>query len=470
MRYKLQSILFLLGALVVALTANYFVNTLNKTRVDQHLDSKVKDTCKKDEANCTKLPIVSINTYGQTMPGLDGSENTIKVKISFYDNQKVSNRLTDKVTSTEKAEIRYRGNSSLKFDKHQYLIKFIDKKNNEKKVSVLGMTEDNKWMLNGPYLDKTLIRNYLAYNITGKIMDATPEVRYCEVYLDGKYQGLYLMIQSISRSLTKVTKYKPKWSNGMSSYIIRMDRTDSENINLNNLGKYTNKVILGNSINIVYPSNKDITPKIKKYIEEDFSKFEKALYSYDYKEYSKYIDVDSFVDYMIVNEYFKNSDAGTHSTDLYKDVRGKIHMGPVWDFNNMADNYVEVRYSHKGFLFQDKTWYEMLLKDPNFTNKVIARYKELRKTYLSDKYIQSYIDGTVKYLGTEINKNFTVWGYSFTARDNMLVPYSRNYTNYNAALRQLKTYLKNRGQWLDENIDSLKQYSHESINKIYEGD
>ena len=69
---------------------------------------------------------------------------------------------------------------------------------------------------------------------------------------------------------------------------------------------------------------------------------------------------------------------------------------------------------------------DMLLKDENFTNKVINRYKELRKTYLSNDYIQEYIDDTVNYLGDSINRNFEVWGYTFTKEPlkNMLKPYT----------------------------------------------
>ena len=472
MKYKIISFLSLIIVFVLCLIANAQINKTDKSRVDQHLDSKIEDNCKETDDFCTHLPIVSIDTNNQEIPGLNGEEEMITVNFSLYNNEDVSNRLTDKEQLKNKVQIRYRGNSSLSFDKHQYLLKFVNNNLEEKAVSLLGMNEENKWILNGPYLDKTLIRNYLAYNISGKIMEHVPEVRYCEVFLDGKYQGVYLLIESVSRTLTEVTRYKPNWSNGMSSYIIRLDRADDKNVMLNNLSKYTGKVVSGNAINIVYPSEKDLKDNIVEYINEDFSKFEKALYSYDYKEYEKYIDVDSFVDYMLINEFFKNSDAGTHSTYLYKDVRGKLHMGPVWDFNNSANNYVEEVYGPTNFLFQDKTWYDMLLKDEEFVNKIIKRYRELRKSYLSDAYIQNYIDSTNNYLGSAIDRNFEVWGYTFTEESipDMLRPSNRNYTSYEEALKQLKTFLKKRGEWLDENIESLKQYSHPSVNKVYEGD
>lgn len=470
MKYKIISLISVFLLLIISLLANYYVNKIDKVRLEQHIDMGVEDTCKETEDFCTTLPIIEIDTNNQASK-LDEAE-TIDAKFSLYYNEKESNRFTDQKNMESMIQIKYRGHSSYHFDKHQYLIKFVKDNDKEKKVSLLGMNEENKWILNGPYLDKTLIRNYLAYNISGKIMDHVPEVRFCEVFLDNQYQGVYILVESISRTLTGVTRYKPNWSNGMSSYILRLDRFDDQDIMLNNFSKYTGILIPENGINVIYPSKKDLKENIIEYINDDFSKIEKAIYSYDYHEYEKYIDVDSFVDYMIINEYFKNSDAGIYSTYLYKDVRGKLEMGPVWDFNNAANNYVEEVYSHKDFLFQEKSWYGMLLKDEIFVNKVIDRYKSLRKTYLSDEYIQKYIDDIVSYLGDSIDRNYEVWGYTLT-KDSlpyMLRPADRNYTSYEDALEQLKDYLRKRGEWLDENIESLKQYSHPSINKVYEGD
>ncbi|MBR3910039.1 MAG: CotH kinase family protein, partial [Anaerotignum sp.] len=92
---------------------------------------------------------------------------------------------------------------------------------------------------------------------------------------------------------------------------------------------------------IVYPSF-TLTEKQKQYIANDISGFEKALFSFDYDKkdrgYQQYIDVDSFVDYFLINEFALNYDASGLSTYLYKDIRGKLHLC-VWDFNSAFDNY-----------------------------------------------------------------------------------------------------------------------------------
>ena len=63
---------------------------------------------------------------------------------------------------------------------------------------MLGMDAFDEWALHGPYLDKTLIRNYMWYNLAGEIMDYAPNVRFCEVLLNGVYQGLYVMTETVS--------------------------------------------------------------------------------------------------------------------------------------------------------------------------------------------------------------------------------------------------------------------------------
>ena len=113
----------------------------------------------------------------------------------------------------------------------------------------------------------------------------------------------------------------------------------------------------------------------------------------------------------------------------------------------------------------------MLVKDEKFIERIIFRYKKLRKTVLSEEYILKYIDNTVNYLGDAIDRNYKVWGYSFEPENldlmNRLEPIERNIRSYEEAINQLKTTIINRGRWLDENIDTLLQYCHESRTKKF---
>lgn len=225
-----------------------------------------------------------------------------------------------------------------------------------------------------------------------------------------------------------------------------------------------------NKVDIVYPGASNLTPEIAESIRQDFSQFEKAIYSFDYDNkkygYETMIDTQSFVDYFIINELTLNYDAGWLSTFIYKDVDGKYKMC-IWDFNSACDNYQDTYLKPSSLQFQYNVWYVMLMKDEKFVEKIINRYHELRKTYLSEDYLNSYIDETIEYLGDAVQRNFDKWGYTFEEEYDLLRPAERNPRNYQEATSLLKNAIKQRGSWLDKNIHTLRQYAAESKVKKY---
>ena len=109
----------------------------------------------------------------------------------------------------------------------------------------------------------------------------------------------------------------------------------------------------------------------------------------------------------------------------------------------------------------------MLMKDEKFVEEIIDRYHELRKTFLSKDYLNSYIDETIEYLGDAVQRNFEKWGYTFEEEYDLLKPTERNPRNYEEAKTLLKKAIKQRGDWLDKNIHTLSQYAAESKVKKY---
>ena len=138
----------------------------------------------------------------------------------------------------------------------------------------------------------------------------------------------------------------------------------------------------------------------------------------------------------------------------------------IWDMNSCCDNFHESYMDPQQFRLPSITWFVMLTRDENFVDMVIDRYRELRRTYLSEEYLLSYIDDVVAYLGPAVERNFEVWGYTFEDY-RPLNPDSRNPDSYEEAVEQLKEFCRERGEWMDENIEALRQYSHPSGNKKY---
>ena len=452
-----------------------------KQRYQQHLsyNTQVEDTSLSidEDTFSSHLPVVSIETGGGVIPGRpeqgqhvkDIENSFIQADMRIYDREGELNKLSSQPVLESKINIRVRGNSSRTFDKVGYLFKFTDDAGMERKLEVMGMEKDSTWVLHGPYLDKTLMRNYMWYNLAGQIMEWAPDVRYCEVFLDHEYQGLYVMAEQISMGEGRIEMTKYDGKSNISSYIVCADRESVNDVQyLDNFTSYALRI--NGKLEVKYPGASRITPELTEYISRDFSRFEKALYSFDYDTarygYQNYIDVDSFVDYFIINEVTQNTDAGLYSTYFYKDVSGKLKMC-VWDFNNCCDNYIEDQTPMAGFFMQNRPWYFVLCKDEAFMEKVITRYHQLRKGILSEEAVESYIAGVQSYLGPAIERNFEKWGYSFLPEKDLLYEDERKIGSYEAAVEQYETRLVRRMRWMDEHIEDLRSYSHESINKKF---
>ena len=369
------------------------------------------------------------------------------------------------------ALIRIRGRSSRRFDKKGYLLRFTKEDGSYDNYEVMGMDSHYEWALHGPFLDKSLIRNYLWYNIAGEMMDYAPNVRFCEVIVNGEYQGLYVMTETIANGEdARVHVSEPIDNTTATGYIIRSDQGSKNTLkNINNFTYYTYRIRRRNGLclDIEYPRAGALTLEMADAIEQEISDFEKALYSFDFnsKEYGyhKWIDANSFADYLIINEFTQNYDAGGLSTYIYKDIGGKYKMC-VWDFNNSCGLYEQEFDNY--FSMTDTIWQQMLVRDEAYCQKIVDRYRMWRESYLNEDYLLGYIDDVIAFLGDAVERNFSVWGYTF--EESLLMPESRNAKSHEEAVEQLKQYIADRGQWMDRHIESVLQNGHPSVNKRYD--
>ncbi|MFQ8705157.1 MAG: CotH kinase family protein [Thomasclavelia sp.] len=481
-----SKIIYLLTIICVLLASISFYQLDHKTkRIHQHLDSRwQKNISKNSSIFQTHLPIITLNTHEQKIPGAPiitnndtqlyetgaNGETSIEAEFTIIDEQKGSNKLTDKTSLKTNSLIHYRGNSSRHFDKKSYSIHFIDNEGKENKKELAGMYKHDEWILNGPFLDRSLLRNYLCFNISGEIMSYAPNVRFCELYVNDNYQGIYLLMEPISRSEGRINITKPSKNNDLTSFIVRFDRQNKSTIPLDNYSYYTYKT--GESaLDVLYPGKNLISEGRKKYIQKQIDTVERILYSIDlwsnHNSYSKYLDTTAFAQYFIINEFFRNVDAGNYSTYYYKDIRGKIKPC-VWDFNNSCDNYIDDVWNEEGFSLIYTPWFSQLIKDKDFVYSIVRIYHQLRKSILSEDYLIEYIDNTNTWLDSAIQRNDEVWGYVYDLNNynelNYLKPVERNIESHDEAVEQLKDYLIQRGRWLDKHIESLYQYCSESKN------
>ena len=382
--------------------------------------------------------------------------------------------------------IELRGSTSqIFFDKKSYGVETWDQNGNDIDIALAGFPEEEDWIFHGPFSDKSLIRNALIYDLSNKIGQYASRTRFFEMKLNGEFQGTYLLMEKIKRDKNRVDIEKlepndndPNLISG--GYIIKIDKTTGEssghgdyNEKISFYSKYDPNGEEGKDKKIFFlydvPSPEKISKEQKNYIQSYINSFEEALLSNDFSDtktgYQQFIDVDSFVDFFLLNELSHNPDAYRLSTYMHKKRNGKLKMGPIWDFNIAFGN---VNYC-KGedvnnwiFKYNDYCpddfwlvpfWWSKLLNDPYFANKVKSRWQELRQNELSDKLIFGKIDLLISELETSdaIKRNFERW----PILGQWIWPNSYVGTTYESEINYLKNWLSQRLTWMDSNIPSL---------------
>lgn len=491
MKYRVIGTLAAVLMLLTVLLTSAWSDEGPANRVHQHLTARQPDAgCDCDGSElCTHLPLVLIDTGGQEIPGkvtgqtddfgetintlaADGRD-VIDVSFVIVDNQTRNNHPSDEATLTTTAQIRVRGHSSRLFEKSPYQLDFVDENGEAAPAAVMGMPAHSEWVLYGPYLDKSLVRNYMWYNFAGEVMEWAPNVRYCELILNGEYRGLYLMVETITDGVDcRLNLSTTEQNVKTTGYLLRGDRTTQEDLGgQRDIYTYLERMLtLRTDILIKYPGRSSLTQELRQEIELDYAAFEKALYSYDYDTddygYWNYIDVDNFVDYFLINEFSLNVDAGRYSTYIYKDLSGKFKLA-VWDFNNACDNFPTDPLTPDQINMVSHTWFFMLCKSEDFVERLLDRYDELRASVLNETYLLNYIDETLAYLGPAVERNNQRWNDAMTQWE-PLTPEERNLHSHEEAVDQLKEWLYERGIWLDENIHTIRQNCHPSRTKVYD--
>lgn len=450
----------------ISVVGNSVVNSENKSKEKKRTTitkEEVKEWAAPDEESLeyydlgefsTTLPVVYMNTKGQQVM----KENAIWGNIALLDGNGEEQSVFSLPNSIYRATIKYRGASSYsKFDKKQYRIKFYkNEKDSAKEVSLAGMGANSEWVLNGPYLDKTLIRNKLVYDLARELNGWAPDTRFVELFVDGEYQGVYLAVEPVTNGESRLRLAEFGLLSGETAYIVNRDRIDTGSEEIDTWGK-TNGYTY-NALYIRYPSKNKITEKQKAYIQKDISEFEQVLHGKNFSDkrmgYQAYIDMDNWVDYFIINEFAMNYDAGNLSTYLYKELDGKLQLA-VWDFNNGFDNYQWFRTETDVLHTVENSWFQRLWQDENFRDRVCERYRQLRETTLADEHIAEKIASYQEELGEAVDRNFKVWGYSF--KENLLAGTSkegtsRNIRSYEEAMKQLTDTIRERLAYLDKEL------------------
>ncbi len=447
------------------------------------------------EIGDSEIPYVVISTSSQIL-----NEPKVSAEMSIYQNKSL--------VQTNHIGIEYRGSTSFRLsDKKSYGIETWDEDGNDMDVSFFGWPEEEDWILMGQIVnqrdqyifDRTMLYHYLGYEISREMGRYASRTKFVEVEINQEYQGVYVFMEKLKRDNDRIdiARLNPEDIEGeelTGGYILKIDKTSGGNENIgqpleyfeNNWeddARYTETNSWRSQYDIFgeimefspygspyhenqyletyflyeYPDADEIATEQKSYIQNFINDFETALLNDDFlsddRTYTDYIDITSFVDYFLINELCRNVDAYRLSTFLTKDKNGKLNMGPVWDMNIGFDNGGRIPLDDWVINYNDHVegdawmmpfWWPRLMEDPQFQTAVKARWQVLRGNVLSVGNLLSIVDNAANSLQVNgaVDRNYQIWSIA-------------GGVNYDESISSLKSYLQERIDWMDNQINTF---------------
>ena len=336
-----------------------------------------------------------------------------------------------------KLTIRGRGNSSwFSMEKKSYKIEFTNKH------EILGMPTNRDWALISNHADKTLMRNYLIYKIAPTVGAAyAPRCVQTELYLNGEYLGVYLLTETI-----KIGKNRVNIPDTEDSYIIEFDgkyRKDEQVF-------FSNIIYENQPFRIHFPHNasSDIIDRINEHIKY-FESYLKNDFLSNEEQLKGWIDTNAYIIHYWLQELAKNPDGIFHtSVYFYGTIDEKIVMGPIWDFDVAFGNYlIDSRNPPTDWWIRSAYWNIYLFKSKFFKEMVTAFWKENSPLFAT---LLDSIEVQRQFLEKAAQNNFKRWNV-LEKTASWAMP--KAYHSYNEAVDSLKTWLEERIEWINSQIN-----------------
>lgn len=418
----------------------------------------------------TKLPIVTVNTLGQTI--VDDPRITCNMGI-IYNGPGNWNCLTDPQNNySGKITIEYRGSTSQSFPKKPYGFSTVNQNGADSSVMLLGMPAESDYTLLNPYTDKSFMRDVIIHDLGRALGWYTSRVNFVELVINGNYQGVYVLMERIKRDdnrvdIAKLTNTMNSGDSLTGGYIFKVDKTTG------NSGNWWNST-QGVSIQHHDPEWTEVTTQQHNYLLNYINSFEGVLWGPNASNpntgYRKWANVFSFADFFILNEVSNNIDGYRLSTYIHKDRDsrcGRFTMGPYWDFNlsfgngNYCNGYPYTGWQmYQGCGDGSSKWVDRMLQDQWFKNLLSCRYAELRQNVLSTASLHSRVDSYANYIRAAASRDSAVWQTIGT----YVWPNGWIANTWQGEIDSLKLWISNRMNWIDANMYPSTQPCNSAVN------
>ena len=345
----------------------------------------------------TNIPLIVVNTEG-TIDFRKKTEQT-QCTITIINNGKISTKQTGK--------IRIRGNSSKDLEKHAFQI------NLDKKEKILDMpAKAKKWVLLANHMDKSLIRNLVAFKISSLLgQKYSPACKSIDLIVDGDFEGNYIICDKIEKGkgrveLDSMDETYNEYPNITGGYLMEIDGfADQEPYH------FTSKK--GVKVTIKYP---DTTNQQNSYLKNWFDSIEENIYN---NQNVDNVDLETFSQFFILNEFCADIDSVWSSYYITKQRNDdKMHFGPAWDFDLSLDNDNRLYPTNsKGkwifnFGLSSGTFRQFISKlvsCPKSLNYVQQKWLDVTTNSFTKENVFNFIEEQIKYIDESQKLNFKRW-------------------------------------------------------------
>lgn len=391
-----------------------------------------------------ELPIISITT--ETGRDVTTKDTFIGASVSLCNTGSAAYEL-----SGVSAEIRGRGNGTWEYPKKSYRLKFTRKQN----LLGLGADEARTWILMANHADRSMLRNYLSIDLANRLsgIGYNNHAAFTALYLNGEYRGVYLLAEQIEDGASRVdigteTLTDPDAEDA--GFLVELDEyakepdlfyVDGQPFEIKNA--YRNE------------AQRD-------YIIDYITQVHNAILDGDRERLSALADLDSFIDGYLLEEFFKNIDAGWSSFYMHKKPGEKMEFGPFWDFDLSSGNNISldggawdgIYVGRKSGMSQEHVWYINITKYEWFTDAVIQRWTEIQPEIDA---MLAELDRVAASAPNAFARNYEVWKLQDETLWHITEP-QKPLASWQEHVDYLRDWLVSRRDWLTEYFASERAF------------